>query len=66
MPNLAGWLGDTHDLTKPKALETAKALRQRSKAIEKAQPKGIPQVGTGNIFQRRRAGMEQVLGDVGR
>lgn len=66
MPNmLTDWLGDANDLTKPKALETAKALRQRKAAVDKAQ-KGIPQVGTGNIFQRRRAGMEAVLNEVGR
>lgn len=39
MPNLAGWLGDTHDLTKPKALETAKALRQRKSALDRAAAK---------------------------
>lgn len=68
MPNmLTDWLGDSNDLTKPKVLETAKALRQRKSAVDRAQAsRGIPQVGTGNLFQRRRAGMEQVLNDAGK
>lgn len=63
MPNmLGGWLGDTFELSKPKALETAKALRQRKAATDKvAQGRGVPQVGGGNVFQRRRAGMDQVV-----
>lgn len=50
MPSLTDWIGDTHDLTAPKPLQMAKALRRRKAAVANAPRNAL--AGEGNIFQR--------------
>lgn len=67
MPNLSDWLGDTTDLAKPKALETAKALRKRKAQLDQAMAKPRAALaGEGNIFQRHRQGIDAIEAEMGR
>ena len=51
---LTTWLDDAAGTVKPKPLEQAKALRMRQKKLKPAL------AGEGNIFQRRKQGMDEV------
>ncbi len=59
MADLSSWAADTADLTAPKPLQMAKALRQRKRALDQA-PNRPALAGTGNVFQRRRAGIDEI------
>ena len=58
---LQNWLGDQNELTQPKVLQMAKALRQRKAAVDNKTNAALG--GTGNIFQRRKRGIENLLDD---
>ena len=51
-------MGEANDLTAPKPLQMAKALRQRKHAIANSPKAAL--AGGGNIFQRRRAGIDEI------
>ena len=59
MAGLNDWMGDNADLTPPKPLQMAKALRQRKAAIANSPKAAL--AGEGNIFQRRRQGIDDVV-----
>ena len=59
MPSLTDWIGEANDITAPKPLQMAKALRQRKAAIANSPKAAL--AGEGNIFQRRRAGIDDVV-----
>lgn len=54
-------MGEANDLTAPKPLQMAKALRQRKVAIANSPKTAL--AGQGNIFQRRRQGIDEVVND---
>ena len=56
---LQNWLGDQNELTQPKVLQMAKALRQRKAAVDNKAKAALS--GNGNIFQRHKQGIEQIL-----
>ena len=60
MAELDKWMGEANDLTAPTPLQMAKALRQRKHAIANSPKAAL--AGQGNIFQRRRAGIDDVVG----
>lgn len=59
MAGLNDWMGDNADLTPPKPLQMAKALRQRKYALSNAPKAAL--AGSGNIFQRRKQGIDEVV-----
>jgi len=62
MAGLTDWMGDANEITAPKPLQMAKALRQRKVAVANAP--NAPRAalsGSGNIFQRRRQGIDDVV-----
>lgn len=59
MADLNTWMGEANDLTAPKPLQMAKALRQRKVAIANSPKAAL--AGGGNIFQRRRQGIDDVV-----
>ena len=59
MAGLGDWLGDTNDITAPKPLQMAKALRQRKAAVANAPKAALS--GGGNVFQRRRQGIDDAV-----
>ena len=70
MPSLTDWIGDANDIAAPKPLQMAKALRQRKVALAQARPGGAQATvnppraalaGNGNIFQRRRQGIDDIV-----
>ena len=60
MAELDKWMGEANDLGAPKPLQMAKALRQRKVALANSPKAAL--AGQGNIFQRRRAGIDDVVG----
>lgn len=52
-------MGDANEITAPKPLQMAKALRQRKAAL--SNPPRAALAGNGNIFQRRRQGIDDVV-----
>jgi len=54
-------MGEANDLTAPKPLQMAKALRQRKVAVANSPKAAL--AGQGNIFQRRRQGIDEVVND---
>lgn len=61
MADLNTWMGEANDLTAPKPLQMAKALRQRKVAVANSPKAAL--AGQGNIFQRRRQGIDEVVND---
>lgn len=59
MPSLTDWIGDANDIAAPKPLQMAKALRQRKYALSNAPKAAL--AGSGNIFQRRKQGIDDVV-----
>lgn len=59
MAGLTDWMGDANEITAPKPLQMAKALRQRKAAL--ANPPRAALSGNGNIFQRRRQGIDDIV-----
>ena len=59
MAGLSDWIGEANDITAPKPLQLAKALRQRKAAIANSPKAAL--AGEGNIFQRRRQGIDDVV-----
>ena len=59
MAGLSDWIGEANDITAPKPLQMAKALRQRKAAIANSPKAAL--AGEGNIFQRRRQGIDDVV-----
>jgi len=59
--DLNTWMGEANDLTAPKPLQMAKALRQRKVAVANSPKAAL--AGQGNIFQRRRQGIDEVVND---
>lgn len=57
--NLDKWAADNADLGAPKPLQMAKALRQRKLAL--SNPPKAALAGAGNVFQRRRQGIEAIV-----
>ena len=64
MADLNTWMGEANDLTAPKPLQMAKALRQRKVAVANSPKAAL--AGQGNIFQRRRAGIDDVVNEASR
>jgi len=58
MAELDKWVADANDLGAPKPLQMAKALRQRKHALANSPKAAL--AGQGNIFQRRRAGIDEI------
>ena len=58
MAELDKWMGEANDLGAPKPLQMAKALRQRKVALANSPKAAL--AGGGNIFQRRRAGIDEI------
>ena len=58
MADLNTWMGEANDLTAPKPLQMAKALRQRKVALANSPKAAL--AGQGDIFQRRRAGIDEI------
>lgn len=61
MAELDKWMADANEITAPKPLQMAKALRQRKVAIANSPKTAL--AGQGNIFQRRRQGIDEVVND---
>lgn len=59
MAELDKWMGEANDLGAPKPLQMAKALRLRKRALDQA-PNKAALAGEGNIFQRRRQGIDEI------
>lgn len=59
MAGLSDWIGEANDITAPKPLQMAKALRQRKAALTNTPKAAL--AGEGNIFQRRRQGIDDVV-----
>jgi hypothetical protein len=56
--SLTDWVGDAHELTAPKPLQMAKALRRRKAAVQNAPRNAL--AGEGNVFQRHAQGIDAV------
>ena len=64
MAELDKWVGEANDLTAPKPLQMAKALRQRKVALANSPKAAL--AGQGNIFQRRRQGIDEIVNEASR
>lgn len=58
MAGLSDWIGETNELTAPKPLQMAKALRRRKAALVNTPKAAL--AGEGNIFQRRKQGIDAI------
>jgi len=56
--SLTDWVGETNELTAPKPLQMAKALRRRKAAVQNAPRNAL--AGEGNVFQRHAQGIDAV------
>lgn len=54
---LTDWIGESNELNSPKPIQMAKALRQRKRALDNKPALA----GEGNVFQRRRQGIEEIV-----
>lgn len=57
MAGLTDWIGESSELNSPKPIQMAKALRQRKRAMDNKPALS----GSGNIFQRRKQGIEEIV-----
>jgi len=55
---LSDWIADTNELTAPKPLQMAKALRRRKAAVANAPRNTL--AGEGNVFERHAQGIDAV------
>ena len=59
MAGLNDWMGEANELTAPKPLQMAKALRRRKAALATAPRNALS--GEGSIFKRHAQGIDSVV-----